>query len=189
MTTGILLLAAGSSRRFGSDKRKALLPNGQTLLHQTVRQALKSGLPVVVCLRDDDTELAGQLQNLGASTLLCPMADEGMGSTLAYGIEHLPDWSGLLIALGDMPYIMPATYCKAATTLDTSDICQPCLNGSPGHPVGFSSAYFVQLAKLEGDSGARSLLRKNGEAVTRFPVDDPGIVRDIDRPADIQQAL
>ncbi|MEH6586127.1 MAG: nucleotidyltransferase family protein [Halioglobus sp.] len=186
MTTGILLLAAGSSRRFGSDKRKALLPNGQTLLSHTVRQALRSGLPVMVCLRGDDTELADQLQNLGASTLLCPVADEGMGSTLAYGVKHLPDWDRLLIALGDMPDIIPATFCKAAAALDTDDICQPCLNGTPGHPVGFSRAYFAQLAKLEGDSGARTVLRKNGEAVIRFPVDDPGIVRDIDRPVDIQ---
>ena len=186
MNTGILLLAAGQSRRFGSDKRNALLPCGQTLLVRCGRHALDSGMPVIVCLRMDDQQLAEQLQSLGASTLLCPEADQGMGATLAYGIGHVQGWDSVLIALADMPDIKPATFCKVAMAVHPGQICQPEHNGTPGHPVGFSSSYFTEIAGLGGDNGARNLVARNRRALTRLPVDDPGILRDIDRPTDLQ---
>jgi molybdenum cofactor cytidylyltransferase len=107
-----------------------------------------------------------------------------MGHTLAEGIAQIT-WDGALIALGDMPGIMPATFCKAATTMVQGGICQATWQGKPGHPVGFSSAWFEQLGQLQGDTGARGIIKQHGEAVTHFPVDDPGILRDIDTPADL----
>lgn len=186
MNTGILLLAAGQSQRFGSDKRNALLPCGQPLLLRSTERALGSGLPVLVCLRVDDQALAQQLESLGASTLFCPQADLGMGATLAYGIARLPDWDSVLIALGDMPNIKPASFCKVATATFPGQICQPTHNGTCGHPVGFSKDYFAEIARLGGDSGARQLIKKYGDALVNLPVDDPGILSDIDKPADIQ---
>lgn len=179
------MLAAGFSRRFGSDKRRVSLANDRTLLASTVSRALDSGLPVVTCLRTGEDDLAREVEGLGASALHCPVAELGMGASLAWGISHMPDWDGVLIALADMPDVLPATYCKAAAELSAGHICQPSHEGRPGHPVGFSRTFFDQLATLTGDSGARYLLQKNREAVTRFPVDDPGILRDIDTPDDL----
>lgn len=70
--------------------------------------------------------------------------------------------------------------------LRPGSITLPTFRGSSGHPVGFSSDYFDKLTALGGDAGARELLQQNKEAIIRVPVDDPGILRDIDRPADIQ---
>ncbi|MEP5567221.1 MAG: nucleotidyltransferase family protein [Halioglobus sp.] len=186
MTAGILILAAGQSRRFGSDKRNALLPCGQPLLARSVERALASGLPVIVCLRVDDQALAQTLQSAGASTLFCPEADLGMGATLAYAITRISGWDSVLIALGDMPNIKPATFCKAATAIHPGQICQPTYKGTSGHPVGFSKHYFAEIARLGGDSGARKLIEKHEQALVCLPVDDPGILSDIDTPADLQ---
>lgn len=184
MQIGILILAAGRGRRFGDDKRLAALPGGDSLLQTATRNALASGLPVAVCLRPGEETLAAGLEALGASCLSCATAPAGMGHTLAEGIARI-SWDGALIALGDMPEISPAIFCKAAAMLLPGGICQPTWQGKPGHPVGFASAWFEQLGQLRGDTGARAIIQQHGEAVTRFPVNDPGILRDIDTPADL----
>ena len=185
MFSGILILAAGSSQRFGGEKRQATLTDGTTLLETTTRNALASGLPVAICLRPGDSELASSLEALGTQPLFCPNATRGMGHSLADGIARLAAWEGVLITLGDMPFIKPATFCNAASALVPGGICQPDWQGKPGHPVGFSATWFDALTQLKGDAGARDIIKQNGEAVTRFPVDDRGILRDIDTPADL----
>ena len=166
----ILLLAAGTSRRFGRD---------------TTAQALASGLPVMVCLRPSDEELAGALQSLGAQTLLCSLAYRGMGHTLAQGLERVKQEDGVLIALGDMPHIQPASYRAVAEALCPGTITLPQCNGSTGHPVGFSREFFTELAALTGDRGARQVIGRNENAIVRVALTDTGIFTDIDSPADI----
>lgn len=179
------MLAAGSARRFGSDKRQAVLADGRSLLLTSTGNAVASGLPLMVCLGPGDEALLQPLEALGAGVIFCSDAALGMGHTLAQGIIQVSGWDGALIALADMPFIQPATICKVASNVAPGSICQPTWQGQPGHPVGFSRTFFPALARLQGDEGARSVIKKNGEALLRLPVDDSGIVRDIDRPADI----
>jgi len=179
------MLAAGRATRFGDDKRLARLPSGEPLLETSLRRALASGLPVVLCLRPGDSALAAAAQDLGAGICFCPAADDGMGATLAQGIEAVCGWDGVLVALGDMPDIRPETFTAVAGALARAPIARPACNGRPGHPVGFAQRFFPELARLRGDSGARSLLREHAELVTAVNLDDPGILRDVDTPQDL----
>jgi len=100
-TVGVLLLAAGRSARFGSDKRLAALPTGATMLDTCIAHIRQSGLPLLVCLRSADAVLQQTLAAGGVTSLLCQNAHRGMGSTLAEGIAQLPsDWEGVVVALG-----------------------------------------------------------------------------------------
>ncbi|KZX58831.1 hypothetical protein A3709_17740 [Halioglobus sp. HI00S01] len=182
MRIGILMLAAGQSRRFGSDKRTAQLPSGNTLLRQSLQNALGSGLPVAVCVRPGEESLATAH---GAQALVCTEADLGMGHSLAQGIVQLPPWDAVLIALADMPEIQPATFCTIARAIMPETICQPMYHERPGHPVGFSKHFFPALTALRGDVGARRVIEQQAAALIKIPLDDPGIVRDIDTPADL----
>lgn len=181
---GILMLAAGSSRRYGSDKRHALMRDGQTVLGRSVLQAQDSGLPLLLCLPATDMETAGALRERGVDYCLCEDARLGMGSTLAEGIARLSHWDGVLVALADMPYITPQTYKLVADALHEERICLPRFEGKRGHPVGFDKCWFPQLARLGGEEGARSLLRQFPERVSHLEVLDAGILRDIDYPSD-----
>lgn len=180
-----MVLAAGSSQRFGSDKREAALADGRALLVASVSGAVASGLPVWVCLRRGDDALAAQVEAAGARVLFCEDAEAGMGHTLAEGIGQLRDVDGVLVALGDMPLVRADTFKQVAEALQHGAICQPTWQGQPGHPVGFGRDWFAALAQLRGDRGARALLKAHAECVSLMPVDDPGILRDIDTPDDL----
>jgi len=90
MTVGVLLLAAGSGVRFGSDKRLAVLPDGETVFGTTLSSIVKSGLPCMVCLAPGDDLLADICRARDVAYIACQNAPGGMGETLAEGVKHIP---------------------------------------------------------------------------------------------------
>jgi molybdenum cofactor cytidylyltransferase len=182
---GILLLAAGASRRFGSDKRLAQLPSGSSVLEASVALYQSCGLPLRVCIRPDDESIAELLDSLQVETIVCRAAQAGMGQTIADGVAAMPPWKAVLIALADMPFIQPGTVRKLADELMEDAICLPVYEGRTGHPVGFGRRFYPELKKLSLDSGARSIVQGNTNAVATIEVNDGGILQDIDQPQDL----
>jgi molybdenum cofactor cytidylyltransferase len=185
LMTGVLLLAAGKGRRFGSDKRWATLADGRSVFAATLDVVASGGLPVLVCLRPGDIRAQQLLDERGLAWVECDRAEEGMGAVLAQGLQVVSEWQAVLVALADMPWITPQTFRAVAEVIHCNSICRASYSGVPGHPVGFGSDYFNELRQLSGDEGARSLLQRHSALVTDLPVDDPGILQDIDRPEDI----
>lgn len=189
MTTGVLLLAAGRGRRFGADKRFARLPGGEYLLEACLRVIAESGLPLRVCLRPGDRRAQALLRSAGVEALVCPDADRGMGHSLARGFRGVSDWDAALVALADMPWIGADSYRAVAGAAEAGRIVVPTYRGQRGHPVAFGAGFFPELTALAdgaGDRGARELLTRHAAQVGELPLDDPGILRDVDRPADLQ---
>ncbi len=185
MKTGILVLAAGKAARFGTDKRLATMSDGRRTLDVTLANARASGLPLSVCLRPGDDQLAQYLGARGFACLRCSRADEGMGATLAQGAANIRGWDAVLVALADMPWVAPASFRAVAAGLAKNCIVVPVCAGRRGHPVGFGSDFFRELASLGGDTGARVLLDRHPQRVRELSLEDAAIVRDIDVPADL----
>jgi molybdenum cofactor cytidylyltransferase len=181
-----ILLAAGASTRFGSDKLLHPLA-GQTPLALAALANLRTAVPqVIAVVRPGAPLLAQRLSAAGATVILCANAQEGMGASLAAAVGASGAVAGWVVALADMPYIRPETIRKIAASLTAgAAIVAPACHGERGHPVGLSSRFRAQLLALHGDEGARSILRLNQGSVTLIDVDDPGICRDIDTPADL----
>ena len=187
MIVGILL-AAGSAKRFGSQKLLARLPDGRQLvdaaaksLHENVERV------VAVCGRDD--VLQSLLERSGCEVVVNERANEGMGTSIAAGVSVSEDAAGWVIALGDMPFVRADTIRAIATELTTTMlngkcIVVPMIDGKPGHPVGFSRDFADELRALDGDRGARLVIDRHRNCVVELAVDDPGILLDIDTPAD-----
>ena len=189
MTTGVLLLAAGRSVRFGSDKRLARFGNRGTLLEASVDAATASGLPLQVALRADDAVLAAALAAREVTAIHCETSMAGMGHTLSEAASALPgSWSGVLVALGDMPLIRPATFVELAGRLRRDTIVVPVCAGRRGHPVGFGADFFTALRGLSGDHGARELVTSHRRSVVTVAVDDAGTLLDVDHPGDCDPA-
>jgi molybdenum cofactor cytidylyltransferase len=183
-----LLLAAGRGQRFGTEPKllRPLADGCPLVLHalHRLRDALQAQPLVVV--RAGDELLATLLRDQGATVIESRDAERGMGASLAAGARALADDAALLVALGDMPAIAPTTYAAVLRVLRSgAAMVQPRCQGLPGHPVGFAAHWLPQLRQLDGDTGARPLLRSHAAQVTSLPVDDTGCLLDIDTPQDL----
>jgi molybdenum cofactor cytidylyltransferase len=97
------------------------------------------------------------------------------------------DADGWIVALADMPLILPATHRAVAGALSRGARLAATVDatGRRGHPVGFSPALFADLAALDGDEGARSVIERHRAWLEVVRVDDPGIFFDVDTPGDL----
>ncbi len=187
-----ILLAAGYSKRFGSNKLLQALPAGSPqagtpIALASARHFLDALPDSVAVVRPRAQRLAGILRDAGCNTVLCKNAGEGMGTSLAAGVRATSDADGWIVALADMPFIRPETIRIVAKALrDGAAIAAPSFRGERGHPVGFARRFLEELSSLRGDDGARELLKQHPESLTLHEVDDPGVVRDIDKPSDLE---
>ena len=101
----------------------------------------------------------------------------------------MPGWDFAFVFLADMPHIKVETIeqLKKARVdnADSAPIIVPTMDGSYGHPVGFDHPYFAEIAELTGDTGAKPVVQKHQDKIIEVPVDDPGILQDVDIPEDL----
>lgn len=190
---GVVVLAAGFGRRFGSASKLHQLLDNQPVLAATLDMLahLQPAAAVAVLAPEDAAAFA---LSRAAKFLAVPNPSRaaGMGNSLACGIAALPTTvDAVLIALGDMPRVRERS-CRqllAAFADGPADrIVVPVHAGRRGHPVLFGAAHLPALRALDGDSGARSVLSRHADAVLEVPVEDPGVLLDIDTPAALAEA-
>jgi len=186
-----ILLAAGYSRRFGSNKLlQALPPGGPDAGVPIAVAAAKRLLEILpdafAVVRPRAQKLAGLLRDAGCNTVVCKNAAEGMGTSLAAGVRAAAEADGWVVALADMPFIHGDTVRAVVAALaGGAVIVAPAYKGQRGHPVGFGRSCLEELSALSGDNGARELLSRHADALVLRETDDPGVLRDIDRPSDL----
>ena len=188
-----ILLAAGRGRRFdpagGRNKLLQTLPNGDPVVVASARHLLDVLPRVIAVVPPADGGVAAALRAPGCEVTVCDAADSGMAASLVHAIRHSLTYSheqadAWLVALGDMPYVKPETMRALLDALaDGAGIAAPVMKGRRGNPVAFGAAHLAALLALEGDAGARALLKSG--VVTGVEVNDPGIFYDIDTPADL----
>tara|TARA_Y100000739_G_scaffold130486_1_gene112391 strand:+ start:949 stop:1527 length:579 start_codon:yes stop_codon:yes gene_type:complete len=188
MSTNVkaLVLAAGSSKRFGSRKLIAKLPDGETVINRTLNR-IKLALPDVTVI--SSTELYSSISVSNSEIEIFADSDLGMGATLSYGIKLSQESNACLVCLADMPFIQASTYREIASKLTKHNIVVPVYNGKQGNPVGFGERFFGELASLNGDKGGRTLIEEYSDATHYIEVDDPTILYDIDTPEDLEKYI
>lgn len=181
-----ILLAAGASRRFGSNKLRHPLPDG-TLIGVAAARNLVQAVPhVVAIVRPDDDKLPALLRAEGLETVVARNADDGLSASLVTGLRATAGADGWLIALADMPWIQPQTMHALLSMLESgADVVAPCYAGRRGHPVGFSRQLLPELLQLAGDQGAKALLHIYAGSIRYLHGDDPGVLQDVDTCSDV----
>lgn len=190
---GGIILAAGSSRRFGDDKRKSTMPSGQAMLEESIHKAISALDKVLVVLRFGDREYSKELEasidNSDVSFLCAPDSAQGMAHSLSNAIHKVKDWEAVIVFLGDMPFVQAETVDSIMGEYQfrkaNKPIVLPTKDGERGHPVLFCQDYFEEIQALKGDRGARVVVDAHPDNVFTVEVLDPGVIRDIDTPADL----
>lgn len=182
-----VLLAAGASRRMGCDKLS--LPwRGTTVLDATLaRWTAVAEFDEILLIRRHHAPDGHEPR---VRVLVNTDAAEGMGSSLRLAAGTLPpDTEALVVGLADMPEISTATISALVAAwrpLGARGIVAPVFDGKRGHPVVFGAHHFAALRELSGDRGARAILQQCAADLTLVTVDDPGVVLDLDTPADLE---
>lgn len=183
-----LLLAAGFSRRFGSDKLLHPLADGTPIALESAKRLQRACRRCVAVLRPMQTGLHALLAAEGIEVHFSDAANLGMGRSLATAVSIASSAPGWLVALADMPFIQPETYTAVTAKLRSgAHIVAPSYQGLRGHPVGFSRDCLPALRALTGDHGARAMLERPHQSLVLFPTDDQGVIADVDAPEDLMR--
>ena len=182
--------AAGRSERMG--RAKLTLPwRGTTVLGSLLR-ALRAGgvASTVVVIQDGDAVTAEEARRQGAGVVANPDPDRGMLSSVWCGLEALaalahPWPAPVLICPGDLPAISAETIRRLVhLPAEPGSVVVPTWRGRRGHPLRLGEALVPEIADLDPAVGLREILDRRSDRVCRLAVSDPGVLRDVDTPAD-----
>ena len=182
----VLVLAAGSARRFGANK--LLQPLGdETLLKHALLAANDAFAARVTLITGEDAErVSSAAADLVKSVVFNPDYEAGIGTSIAAGARACrSDSDALVIVLADQPLITANHLRSLATRWDgrPERIVASAYSGTVGPPALFGSRYFDALSSLAGDRGARAVIEANSQSVVTVDFELASI--DIDTPADL----
>ena len=190
-----ILLAAGASKRFGSQKLLHPLPDSQIPISvQSARNLLEVLPNSIAVVRKNDQELKSLLLDTGIHVVENPEAEIGMSTSIKCAIEKkfagTPDIQGWIIALADMPYIPASTIEQVADAITKGSlIAAPEYKKQRGHPIGFSYKLTGELLNLQGDIGARSIVNKHQTQMQLIEASTNGVLHDIDYISDLKNEI
>ena len=186
-----ILLGAGEGKRMGADKLS--LPwQGKTILERSLKTLVQSEVDeVIVVVREEPGEWKGRFKDKKVRFVLNPEYRLGMSASVRRGLHAIsPRARGILIALGDQPFLKPRTINALIRTFlkAKGSIVLPSYRGKRGHPVLFDRSYEDGLLELRGDVGGRSVIERHPERVVEVRTRSKAVLQDIDTWKDYEKA-
>jgi nicotine blue oxidoreductase len=184
-----IVLAAGGATRFGGPKQLAEL-DGRPLLEHAIRsiEAVPAIERIVVVLGARAEEIRARVDFGATEIVVCDDWASGQSASLKAGIAAIAaDADAAVITLGDMPRVTPeviARFADVAAEHGADARARAVYDGVPGHPVVLGGDHFAAVAAIEGDIGARDLLRSIG--VHKIECAHLASAVDIDTPEDLR---
>lgn len=195
--TGVVgvVLAAGRGERFAaadpsSPPKMLSLVGGRPMVRRSVTSLIEGGVDrcVVVVSAEQATAIGHALEGLPVDLVVNPDPSRGMFSSVQCGVQAAADTDMCVLLPGDMPFVQPLTVTVViATARETGRTVAPSLDGHAGHPVVVSTAMRPRLLAAPPNSRLDHQLAH--EDVVLVPVVDPGVRRDVDRPASVVRQL
>jgi molybdenum cofactor cytidylyltransferase len=180
---GAIVLAAGQSRRMGANK--LLIPvAGVPMVVRAVDALLATpARPVLVVVGHQAAEVRAALAGRPVTFVDNPDYAEGLSTSLRAGVAALGDVDGVIVGLGDMPWVRAEHVRALLAAFDPAggrSICVPVHEGKRGNPVLLGARHFPAVHRLRGDVGARALIEQHADEVCAVPVADGGVTLDVD---------
>ncbi|RMH17111.1 MAG: nucleotidyltransferase family protein [Gemmatimonadetes bacterium] len=168
---------------------KALLTHGDRTFVECTVAALREGgcEPVLVGLVDPLGPEAAAARRAGAELLAVHDSSPGPIASLRAAIAAHPSAPAVAVLPVDHPAVRPATVAAllAEHAASGAAIVVPEHEGRRGHPAVFDRSLFAELTDPALQGGARTVVRADPGRVRTVPVDDPGVLLDVDTPQDL----
>jgi len=186
---GAVILAAGRSSRMGEAKQ--LLRLGEhTVLGQVLENVRGSGVKdIVLVLGHEAEKIRERISTENLNVVINESYQQGMGTSLRAGLAALPpEVDAALIILADQPFIRPKTLGLLMDQYKRSSaqIVIPTYKGFRGNPVLLDRSVFSEVMALTGDIGCRAIFGNHLEGIVKQPVEDIGILLDLDDKEDFE---
>lgn len=179
--TGIIILAAGASRRLGQPKQN-LKFKGHTLLQLAIAAALGSHCrPVIVVIGANAEELDLPDSHPDVTIVQNTNWQQGMASSLKAGLNELGgDAAGVAVMLCDQPFVDAGLINRLLqSNEETGKAIIACkYKEVAGVPSLFDQSLFPKLMALKGDEGAKHLIKTHPADV--FTIEFEAGIIDID---------
>lgn len=188
-----IVLAAGSSTRFGAENKLLADIGGRTVIESVFSNVTECRFDLVlVVIAPDQAEIEDLVKTAGFIAVVNSHPELGMGTSIACGMKELSQqatksFAGVAIFLGDMPAVDSDMVCQLIGNFKRSgsqNIVRPVNildeGKAPGHPVIFPSDLFTELECLTGDAGAKQLISQHCQRLMEVVVTDRGATKDID---------
>lgn len=192
MTLGIIFMASGFSRRFGSNKLLYELDGKPLYLHTllslvSASEELSREISVSVAVVSKFPEILSEAEKLGLLAVNNPDSEKGITASIRLGLGSLPACEHYAFFVADQPYLRTETTVEFLRQYLASkkEIGSVSDGLKLGNPCVFSAKYFTELAALEGDRGGKQVIDKHPEDVFEFRA-EPSELFDLDTPADLK---
>ena len=182
MSTAGIILAAGFSRRLGRPKQVVEI-GGETLLQRTIRVAAQAELQPLIAVLRAGAGFDALAPATHCEVVLNDEAEEGIAASIRVGVRALegrPGIRGAVILLCDQ-VLLTAEHIGALSA-EPDRVAASWYAGKRAVPAYFPRERFSDLLKLQGDTGARDLLRA-AHAIAAEP-----LALDIDTEEDVARA-
>ncbi|MHA7868858.1 MAG: nucleotidyltransferase family protein [Salipiger thiooxidans] len=183
----VLIPAAGASRRMRGTDKLLMDIGGMSLLRRQAEAALAAADHVAITIPDHQHPRAKALAGLPVQIVEVPDSDLGMSSSIRRGVGFLPrDLDAVMILPADMPEITTADMTEVIRAF--RNVPRPTIqqavtaDGTPGHPVLFPADCLPALQALNGDMGAKAVLKANIHRVRQVPLAGQRALVDLDTP-------
>ncbi|WP_407048613.1 NTP transferase domain-containing protein [Methyloraptor flagellatus] len=181
-----IVLAAGRSSRMGGPNKLLAEIDGKPLVRRAAEAALGSrAASVTVVTGHMEPTVRAALADLPIAFVSNPAFAQGLSTSMKAGLGAVPeDAEAAIVCLGDMPAIESATIDKLIEAYAPERgqlIVVPTHGGKRGNPVVIARRFFDDLARVEGDIGARQVIQGYPEAVVEVEI-GAAVALDLDTP-------
>lgn len=181
-----VILAAGQSRRMGEINKLTIEIDGKPMTRHAIDAVRAAGADPVIVVTGHHADQVQAALGEDVTYVHNPDYADGLSTSLWIGINAVPDTcDGALVALGDMPRVLPEHVQRIIRAHDPDEghvICVPTWKGKRGNPVLWDRRFFDDMAALGGDVGAKHLIGENANLVVEVPIQDDAVLFDVDSP-------
>ena len=181
-----ILLAAGQSKRFKNGNKLLKNYKGKYLINHILKSLIKSKInKIIIVLGHENGKIKKiALKNKKITFVINSQYLKGISTSIKSGLKKISKKNiGFLIAHADMPLVSKTIFNTLCSALKSKkkEIFVPVYKKKVGNPLAFKYLIIKSLKKIEGDRGAKKLIRSNKSKVQLVKIKSKSILIDFDQ--------